>query len=109
MIQNAYKQLWNWNDKKVGASGSFQNFVMKGWLRKRVNEVKFFQYESFPKRFFTCDFTKAILMIAHTETEKDKDKMKVIAYRDIIRVIPFSKEYEAKMKEVCHNKYCYGF
>ena len=40
---------------------------MKGWLRKRVAQASLFQREMFPKRFFKCDFTKALITISKDE------------------------------------------
>ena len=46
-------------------NSEFKSFRMQGWLRKRVQEVKFFQRNGYPKRFFIVDFTKAIILIQY--------------------------------------------
>ena len=56
---------------------------MHGYLRKRVQEVKFFQRNIFPKRYHIIDFTKALYYIKSSPDTNDCDKIRRIPFRDI--------------------------
>lgn len=74
--------LWRWNQQVLNNS-EFKNFKMQGWLRKRVQEVKFFQRNLYPKRYHIIDFTKAQMLIQNSKTQTDPSKIKRVPFRDI--------------------------
>lgn len=68
---------------RVLNNSEFKNFKMQGYMRKRVQEVKFFQKNLFPKRYHIIDFTKAQLVIQNKPDSTDASKIKRVPFRDI--------------------------
>lgn len=63
---------------------------MEGLIRKNVSEVKFFQRNLFPKRYFVIDFTKANVYISHHENfNPRRDELLEIKGDPKITIIPF--------------------
>ena len=49
------------HDGKITQHIDFTNFLMRGWMRKKVDESSMFSFETFPKRYYYIDFNSAIL------------------------------------------------
>jgi len=64
----AYQSLWAFNTKELSTC-KFNNFIMEGFLRKRVQTGKIFFREMFPKRYFMIDFTKGMIDILDKKYE----------------------------------------
>ena len=54
-VKEAYAELFSYNNRQFQNS-VFNNNIMRGYLRKRVNEVKIFQRTKYPKRYFVINF-----------------------------------------------------
>ena len=51
----------------IGKS-TFDDYKLRGYLKKSVKELKLFQTTMFPKRHFMIDFERAIVIIKNSET-----------------------------------------
>ena len=54
------------NNRMIGKS-TFEDYKLKGYLKKSVKEFKLFQTTMFPKRHFLIDFEKATVIIKDSE------------------------------------------
>ena len=90
-IQNAYKELWAFNNCEPGKS-TFRSFLMKGSMRKKVQEKSMFSLDSYPKRYFICDFTRATVTIAYRPDSIDSSSTHKIAFREFLEVVEFTSE-----------------
>jgi hypothetical protein len=77
---------------------SFTQFKMEGWMKKRVQEVKFFQKKLFPRRYFRIDFAQAKIQIQH-KIGGDENKTQTLQFGDIKDVKTFDGEFEILLKK----------
>ena len=91
-------ELINHNDK-VLSNCRYQNKVMEGHLRKRVNTVKLFQKELYPKRYFFIDFQTGFIKITANEQAKDNSggKLQVVEFADVKDCFPVPEESQKIM------------
>ena len=83
VIRKAYHSLMRW-DNKVFTQTEFRNYILKGYLKKKVNKNEFWQTKKYHKRYFIADFREANLIIMRDKDSKDKKNMRSIMFRDII-------------------------
>ena len=62
-------------------------------MKKKVEEIKFFQKKLYYKRFYKISFTNAILQISET-ANSDPLKTKVIPFREITSIKIWSEKNE---------------
>lgn len=72
---------------------------MEGYLRKFVEKIKFFQTTIYPKRYFMIDFQQAFLNIQTDRIEKNKSKIKVVWFRDILDCYLPKKDVQHQLPE----------
>lgn len=78
--QMACIELIQFRNKQYQNS-SYKDKIMQGYLRKRVDKVKIFQKEMYPKRFFIIDFEDGTLTIQLKENSKISNGDKVTEYQ----------------------------
>jgi hypothetical protein len=72
----------------------FNNFIMQGFVKKRVDKVKFFQKKLFYKRYIKIDYTIGVVYISDHVTDKDNTGAKTIKFSHFKSVKLFEPEIE---------------
>lgn len=99
-VQVVFQHLMEYDGQQVGNS-EFKNFVLRGHMKKKVDQIKMFQLETYPKRYYIVDFNKLQIIIKHDRFDKDScDKNKVIEFRDIADVYRVLEENEKVLRSV---------
>lgn len=108
MIQEAYQKLWAWHGK-YHLNSEFRNYSMQGYLKKRVQKLKFWQKGEYNKRFFILDFTIANIQIKTTKEETNKENIKKVPFRNIISCYLPNAKSEERIRQVCSKTYRFPF
>jgi hypothetical protein len=75
-------------------------------MKKKVDNIKMFQLETYPKRYYVVDFNNLQISIKHDRFDKDhKDTTKFIEFRDIIDCYRVLEENEAILRKVADQDF----
>lgn len=85
------------------------NYILEGYLKKRVNELKLFQTKIFPTRYYILNFADAVMIIQEKKGQADPKKCKYIPFRGITECFLPTEDYEKKTKAICSKKYNFPF
>jgi len=79
---------------------------MSGELKKKVQELKFWQKKIYPKRYFVIDFSTAVICIRHA---KDDTKFVSVPFREVLDVYIPPPQKESKIKFECSKNFNFPF
>ena len=88
----------------------FTNYIMQGFLKKKADQIKFWQKKLYYKRYYKIDFTSAVLFISEQINEEDDKKIKQVPFSHIQKCYEPKPENEIKIaEEIKSNTFKYPF